>query len=370
MKATTFNALERRKYVSSKLTYIDDMEQTKEKIIEKKTAKTTKPSSKKVDSTSKKVTATKTKATSKKVVAKKTEEKATKKATTKVASTTVAKKPATKKTTTKSASTTVAKKTATKKATTKAASTTADKDASTKSTTKKAANKTASAAKKTSTKSTTKKATTKTATRRNVAASNVESTNNTAALESIQTIQPTEYYDLPYRYNETTIKILAQTPHSLFLYWDISDNDRKAFIDTYGENFLYETKPVLIVHNKTQNYTFEVEVDDFTNSWYLRTPTSNCVFDVELARKKINSENGYSFPTVDNKLHITSSNAIESPNDHVLLDSLRNPIMFKNVKTNNYEERIVKNNSNLISLYKDIDIDTEFIHNPSSNFGI
>ena len=154
------------------------------------------------------------------------------------------------------------------------------------------------------------------------------------------------------------------------MYWDISDNDRKAFIDTYGENFLYETKPVLIVHNKTQNYTFEVEVDDFTNSWYLRTPTSNCVFDVELARKKINSENGYSFPTVDNKLHITSSNAIESPNDHVLLDSLRNPIMFKNVKTNNYEERIVKNNSNLISLYKDIDIDTEFIHNPSSNFGI
>ena len=38
--------------------------------------------------------------------------------------------------------------------------------------------------------------------------------------------QIVEYYDLPYRYNQTVIKILAQTPHSIFIYWDISDADR------------------------------------------------------------------------------------------------------------------------------------------------
>ena len=36
-----------------------------------------------------------------------------------------------------------------------------------------------------------------------------------------------EYYDLPYRYNETVVKILAQTPKILFVYWDVSDNDRE-----------------------------------------------------------------------------------------------------------------------------------------------
>ena len=36
-----------------------------------------------------------------------------------------------------------------------------------------------------------------------------------------------EYYDLPYRYNETEVRVLAQTHQKLFVYWDISDNDRK-----------------------------------------------------------------------------------------------------------------------------------------------
>ena len=32
-----------------------------------------------------------------------------------------------------------------------------------------------------------------------------------------------EHYELPYRYNETIVKILYQTPNTLFVYWDISD---------------------------------------------------------------------------------------------------------------------------------------------------
>ena len=44
-----------------------------------------------------------------------------------------------------------------------------------------------------------------------------------------------EYYDLPYRYNETVVKILAQTPKILFVYWDISDSDREKYVEKYGE---------------------------------------------------------------------------------------------------------------------------------------
>lgn len=46
-----------------------------------------------------------------------------------------------------------------------------------------------------------------------------------------------EYYDLPYRYNQTIIKVLAQTPTSLFIYWDISDEDRTNLENQYGKNF-------------------------------------------------------------------------------------------------------------------------------------
>ena len=63
--------------------------------------------------------------------------------------------------------------------------------------------------------------------------------------------QIVEYYDLPYRYNQTVIKILAQTPHSIFIYWDISDADRHAMEQKYGDRFFYETKPILLVHIQT-----------------------------------------------------------------------------------------------------------------------
>lgn len=180
-----------------------------------------------------------------------------------------------------------------------------------------------------------------------------------------------EYYDLPYRYNQTVIKILAQTPHALFIYWDISDDDRNEMIKKYGDNFFYETKPVLLVHNKTLNSNFEIEVDDFTNSWYLRTPTSNCVFEIELGRKKITDNKKINFENNSNILHITKSNTLESPNDHILKETL-NTVYFKNVKTNEFEKRDVSNyNINnvygLIDLYND---ENGYENNPSSGFKI
>lgn len=191
-----------------------------------------------------------------------------------------------------------------------------------------------------------------------------------AILKINENAKPIEYYDLPYRYNQTVIKILAQTPHSIYIYWDISDDDRNKMIEKYGENLFYDTKPVLLVHNQTQNYSFEVEIDDFTNSWYLRTPTSNCVFNIELGRKKISNDNNIQFDSSDNILHISSSNNIESPNDHVLNESFNSPIYFKNIKTNELEERKISNLSSIKNLYKEFDFNDEFIHNPSSDFKI
>ena len=94
-----------------------------------------------------------------------------------------------------------------------------------------------------------------------------------------------EHYELPYRYNETIVKILYQTPNTLFVYWDISDKDRKKYLEQYGENFFEVTHPILIVHNDTYNYSFEIPIIDFANSWYLRVNDSKCNYRVELGRK-------------------------------------------------------------------------------------
>ena len=149
-----------------------------------------------------------------------------------------------------------------------------------------------------------------------------------------------EYYDLPYRYNETIVKILYQTPDTLFVYWDISDNDRENYIKEYGENFFNITRPVLIVHNKTMNYSFEIPINDFANSWYFHINDSKCDYDVELGRRP-NYYNEQATKEIEEHIHtdyiyVSTSNKIESPNDHILFSTNNNnTVKFRNIKNNN-----------------------------------
>lgn len=158
-----------------------------------------------------------------------------------------------------------------------------------------------------------------------------------AAKKATPLAEVVEYYDLPYRYNETIVKILYQTPDTLFVYWDVSDSDRANYIKQYGENFFNITRPVLIVHNDTMNYSFEVPINDFANSWYLHINNSKCNYRVELGRRP----NYYSQEATEeiqkniktDYIYVSSSNEIESPNDHVLFSTNENnTVKFRNVK--------------------------------------
>lgn len=195
-----------------------------------------------------------------------------------------------------------------------------------------------------------------------------------------------EYYDLPYRYNQTVVKVLAQTPTTLFVYWDISDDDRARFETTYGKDFFYTTKPVLIIHNKTQGYSFEIDINDFANSWYIHVVDSNCQYDIELGRRP--KPNTHVPQIQHNYVYVSSSNIIDSPNDHILFEKPARTLYFRNVKNNNVSTRqitdfpIIKNMQNLYNipdLYKNLysklyndQILTEYedkdikINNPSS----
>ena len=227
--------------------------------------------------------------------------------------------------------TTSTKKTNSKISTTK----TASKTTSSKKTAKSANSKT------TSKTTGTKKATNNTTAKR----SNNKKTTNKVAKKTVakkvtkrvsKPLETVEYYDLPYRYNQTVIKLLAQTPTTLFIYWDISDKDRKTFEEQYGENFFNETRPVLIVHNDTLNYSFEVEINDFANSWYLHVADSKCDYRIELGRRPIVKKDKLEHTDY---IYVTTSNELEAPNDRILLNKEQKMVYFRNVKTGATQEK-------------------------------
>ena len=253
-------------------------------------------------------------------------------------------------------------KTAKKAATATKSSTTKTSQAAKKDNIKSTTKKTTSTSKSTSSKSSRSTKTTTKSTKTNTTKTTRKSTSKKETTKS--TVSVVEYYDLPYRYNQTIVKVLAQTPTNLFVYWDIADSDKENFKKQYGYDFFEKTRPILVVHNKTMNYAFEVEINDFANSWYLHVNDANCDYKIELGRKPVynyikreigeeeqkdkNSEfNKYPSKPIDkNYFYITISNDIDSPNNHILAEDYNKPIsqiLVRNVKSNSEYTKNIDN---------------------------
>ena len=184
-----------------------------------------------------------------------------------------------------------------------------------------------------------------------------------------------EYYDLPYRYNQTVVKLLAQTPNSLFVYWDISDSDRENYIKNYGDDFFTTTKPVLKIYNDTLNYSFEIDINDFANCWYISVNDADCIYRIELARRPIHTGSNIK----ENYIYITSSNKIDAPNDHILFEKItpdfnfkfrnvtNNQVTYKNIS--NFKTNIIEIKQLYSNIYGKENIqELNELSNPSSNF--
>ena len=313
----------------------------KEEVLKtKKTTKTTKPESKKSASKTAVSKSTSAKKTTSKTVA--TKSASAKKATSKTATakSASAKKATSKTSTAKSAS---AKKTTSKTVATKSAS-------AKKATSKTATAKSASAKKTTSKTATTKSASTKKATKKVTKVKKVSSKKTPVKQNNVP-----EYYDLPYRYNQTIVKVLAQNPNTLFVYWDISDEDIENFEKQYGNDFFSKTKPVLVIHNLTDNYAFEI--NDFANNWYVNVNDTKCKYFVELGRR---SKDNDFINTPVNYLNIAFSNTIDIPNDHILFFKENDKIYFKNIKTNKITEKAINSfKHSLQGIYKTYNLSSE-----------
>lgn len=212
---------------------------------------------------------------------------------------------------------------------------------------------TKSTTKTSTTKKTAKSATTKkksSVTSKKTSASTKKKTSAVAKKKT--TIDFSEYYDLPYRYNQTTVKILAQTPQMLFVYWDISDEDRLLYTKKYGESFFLQTRPVLIVHNRTMDYTFEVEINDYANSWYLHVNDTNCKYEIELGRRPNLCQNTIK----EDYIYVASSNSINAPNDHILFEKFNSLVEYRNIKTGEVTKQDFSQLSNLKNMQQIYDI--------------
>jgi len=184
-----------------------------------------------------------------------------------------------------------------------------------------------------------------------------------------QPVQILEYYDLPYKYGNTVVRLLAQTPKTLFVYWEVSDSDIENFKKTYGDDFFNKTKPILIVHNLTLNKTTEIEINDFANCWYLNTDDTDCKFDIELARKFIEPVSNTDVEASD-YLYLAQSNDLQSPNNHILFEKIQEFVVFRNVNNDNVVKKNIKSFKflkDIYKFYKDM-YDEEVLNNPSSQF--
>ena len=117
------------------------------------------------------------------------------------------------------------------------------------------------------------------------------------------------------------------------------------------------------------NYSFEIPINDFANSWYFHINDSKCDYAVELGRRP-NYYNEQATKEIEEHIHtdyiyVSTSNKIESPNDHILFSTNNNnTVKFRNIKNNNEESislyEIVKNlpkvkkTSNIPYISKDI----------------
>lgn len=228
------------------------------------------------------------------------------------------------------------------------------KDENLNETTKKIVKETSNkVAKKTTTK---KEATSKKSTKTNKSTAKKAVSKKSTTKKLATTM---EYYDLPSVYNKTVVKILVQTPSCLFVYWEVSEKDKTKLQKQYGEDFFKNTKPYLVIINETMNYSFEVEINDYSNSWYVPIHDVDCKYSIKLIRKTIQNENNNSY----SEFNIITSNEMNTPNDHILFDKLGKTVFFKNIKTNIVKEQEIASISfmnhigsiyNIYDLYKEI----------------
>ncbi|HHV99901.1 MAG TPA: DUF4912 domain-containing protein [Clostridiaceae bacterium] len=146
-------------------------------------------------------------------------------------------------------------------------------------------------------------------------------------------------YRLPQSYNDNSITLVAQSPHLLYAYWEISEDKKRQFIECFGQELWNASIPVLKVFNITKNKVLFTRTNEFSNSLYMEVPDSNCSYIAEIGRK------------ISDKFFISlaHSNCVNTPSDTLSNNTVAIFTDYKRLKT---EKEI----PNVQKLYKKIEL--------------
>lgn len=148
-----------------------------------------------------------------------------------------------------------------------------------------------------------------------------------------------EYYELPNKYDETSVKLLVQSPTRMYIYWDVSD----FFIEKFSREIYNNSVPFLIIENLTLGYSYEIQIDSFANNYYIQVADCDCDYKVKVIRKENNVSH---LVTQSNVTHIPRS----SPCDY------NEDIIFRNCVCLSITDKfkLYANNRNNLKKYTDL----------------
>ncbi len=120
-------------------------------------------------------------------------------------------------------------------------------------------------------------------------------------------VQTHSGYTIPIGYNDNKISLLVKDSNWLYAYWKISNAKKGKFFDEFGNELWDRSVPVLKLINISKNTSFFVRVNEFSNSWFIHVPDSDCLYSAEIGRKVTN----------EFFINLASSNYITTPSNSI-----------------------------------------------------
>jgi hypothetical protein len=122
---------------------------------------------------------------------------------------------------------------------------------------------------------------------------------------------PVTTREIPGTYNDTKIVLLVRDPFWIYTYWDIDNEKRNELNLHHGHNKhmvlrVYDVTDV-VFNGFNAHSSFDLDINDFTNNWYIKLPAPNRSYCVDIAI--INEHGEY--------VLIARSNTVQVPRDTV-----------------------------------------------------
>ncbi|HIE13247.1 MAG TPA: DUF4912 domain-containing protein [Desulfotomaculum sp.] len=98
--------------------------------------------------------------------------------------------------------------------------------------------------------------------------------------------------ELPHRYQEDRLVLLARDPRWLFAYWEVSATKQEEFASRYGPEAWHSSHSVLRLYDVTgvefqgnnANTYVDIPINDESESWYIEAGQPNRTFCVDLGK--------------------------------------------------------------------------------------